>query len=739
MNFTDVFGNDTLPPSEYGYASYTLTTNTAFQWPYNAAAGSFAVAKILEISCGPNVTMTMPDARQVSTGEDVLIRNTGSNLLRVKYPSGTQVHDIEPGTATYLYLTSNSTEDGEYKAIHFGVGTSDVDASTLVGYGIKAIGASLNQSHPVTAVAGAMNIDATYRAKVVVSTGGAFTATLDPVATLGNDFFVLIRNGGTGTLTLNPNGSETIDGQTSMGIQPGESLMLFCSGTAWFTVGYGRSVLYQFTQLIKDLSAGGTFTLTAAEASNKLLTFIGNPSAPVTVIVPAAVSVYYIFNSISTANNVTVKTASGSGAPVPQGQRVIAICDGTNVVTAQTIQTATALALVDGSSTTPSLNFSSQTNTGLYKFGADGIGITVNGVPFATFSTVTGAQIFGTQGYIALNTSVGAPAQVEGRLFYDNATRLIGYFDNTQLVLIPTVEGTQTFKNKTFNLSDNTLTGTLAQFNAACSDADFVSQTGAETLTNKTLTQPTITLKQSAAPTPTVEGDIQWDTDDNVLKVGDGSSTKTVPTTDSVNTLTNKTLDLANNTIQGTLAQFSTACTDADFASTSTAQTLTNKTISGTANTLQNIGNSSLVNSSFVINGVTVALGSVYTLPALPFYVTTDDLGSAPNEVPLNQYLGRLAFMDVVPFSGTYLPAATIASANTIAPLYQISFISGTTAINTITPPPQFVGGGQITLIPTGLWSTTTAGNIALATTAVVSKALILTYDATTAKWYPSY
>ncbi|MDX8438341.1 hypothetical protein [Mesorhizobium australafricanum] len=38
------------------------------------------------------------------------------------------------------------------------------------------------------------------------------------------------------------------------------------------------------------------------------------------------------------------------------------------------------------------------------------------------------------------------------------------------------------------------------------------------------LTQPTLTLKQSAAPTPTAEGDIQWDTDDNVLVIGDGAA-----------------------------------------------------------------------------------------------------------------------------------------------------------------------------------------------------------------------
>lgn len=88
----------------------------------------------------------------------------------------------------------------------------------------------------------------------------------------------------------------------------------------------------------------------------------------------------------------------------------------------------------------------------------------------------------------------------------------------------------------------------------------------------------------------------------------------------------------------------------------------------------------------------------------------------------------------------TSAAAPTIASAVTIAPTTQIVFISGTAAIDTITPPsPISLGGGQITLIPTGIFTTTLLGNIALASTAVVSKALIMTYDVTTAKWYPSY
>jgi hypothetical protein len=139
--------------------------------------------------------------------------------------------------------------------------------------------------------------------------------------------------------------------------------------------------------------------------------------------------------------------------------------------------------------------------------------------------------------------------------------------------------------------------------------------------------------------------------------------------------------------------------------------------------------------SKLVVNGTisqTVS-GTQYLV------VDQSDIGTAANEIPLNQYLGKLAYKEVEGLEAQLNPAPTIASAATIQPLNSITFISGTTTINTITVPQEFVGGGQITLIPTALWSTGTSGNIALATTGVVNKALILTYDATTAKWYPSY
>lgn len=114
-------------------------------------------------------------------------------------------------------------------------------------------------------------------------------------------------------------------------------------------------------------------------------------------------------------------------------------------------------------------------------------------------------------------------------------------------------------------------------------------------------------------------------------------------------------------------------------------------------------------------------------------------IGNKSNQVPSNGDLGTLAFKDYVGVMSHGQSAPTIASAATIQPVTPVAFVSGTTTINTITVPSHIVGGGQITLIPTGLWSTGTSGNIAIATTGVVSKALIMTYDAGTAKWYPSY
>ena len=76
-----------------------------------------------------------------------------------------------------------------------------------------------------------------------------------------------------------------------------------------------------------------------------------------------------------------------------------------------------------------------------------------------------------------------------------NATATAGSTTLTLPAATDTLVGratTDTLTNKSISLTTNTITGTLAEFNTALSGDDFVSLTGSETLTNKTLTSPRI-------------------------------------------------------------------------------------------------------------------------------------------------------------------------------------------------------------------------------------------------------
>ena len=61
------------------------------------------------------------------------------------------------------------------------------------------------------------------------------------------------------------------------------------------------------------------------------------------------------------------------------------------------------------------------------------------------------------------------------------------------LAWVDSAASTQTFTNKSISLTSNTLTGTIAEFNTAVTDADFATVAGSETLTNKTLTSANLT------------------------------------------------------------------------------------------------------------------------------------------------------------------------------------------------------------------------------------------------------
>ena len=83
-------------------------------------------------------------------------------------------------------------------------------------------------------------------------TSGTFTQTLAAANTLGDGWWCYIRNSGTGDVTLDPNGSETIDDLTSFVMYPGETRLVQCTGSVFNSV-----VLKGF---YKTFTATGTFT-----------------------------------------------------------------------------------------------------------------------------------------------------------------------------------------------------------------------------------------------------------------------------------------------------------------------------------------------------------------------------------------------------------------------------------------------------------------------------------------------
>ena len=239
----------------------------------------------------------------------------------------------------------------------------------------------------------------------------------------------------------------------------------------------------------------------------------------------------------STITNMVTTTGLVPGA-------VITATNGTGDFGSGTVQVVT-IASATSITVSSNLAFNAGTVTDITATGptdtsADGGGITVKGTTDKTFNWVDSTDAWTSSEH--LNLASGKAIYLNGTL--ETATA-------------------QTLTNKTIALGSNTVSGTLAQFNTAVTDADLVSLAGAETLTNKTLTSPTISdptftgqasgLEIAFAQSIVFEGTTA-DAYETTLSAGEPTADRTITlpnATDTLvgkattDTLTNKTLSSA--------------------------------------------------------------------------------------------------------------------------------------------------------------------------------------------------
>jgi len=149
--------------------------------------------------------------------------------------------------------------------------------------------------------------------------------------------------------------------------------------------------------------------------------------------------------------------------------------------------------------------------------------LNVYGADMASAATLNLANstgsIINVTGTVTISALGTMGAGVERTLVFASSLTLV--YNATSLIL-PTVASSP---NLVVSPGDVATFRSKGGGNWVCTS--FLRANGGLTKTSgQTIVQPTLTLAQSAAPTPTAEGDIQWDTDDDAIVVGDGVASR---------------------------------------------------------------------------------------------------------------------------------------------------------------------------------------------------------------------
>ena len=164
------------------------------------------------------------------------------------YYSATDGADWEVGLGTYsttgptLARTTILASSNADAAVSWGAGTRTISLVYPASKAIQsddvatvAVAGIIKRAITRRAITSGDTVIATDVGNIIDATSGTFTLAFTAAATLANGAWGLIWNTGTGEVTLNPDGAETIDGLTTFILYPGEKRMWHCDGSGFRT------------------------------------------------------------------------------------------------------------------------------------------------------------------------------------------------------------------------------------------------------------------------------------------------------------------------------------------------------------------------------------------------------------------------------------------------------------------------------------------------------------------------
>lgn len=160
--------------------------------------------------------------------------------------TGAKAFTVEPGKAIVIGMTIKMAATaapanymvGDVTAYDSVTGALSLNVTVTNGSGTIAAWTGsvtgLPASSGVTTSARTSNtiLTAADKGKFIHITSGTFSQTFDPAASLGSTWFAYYKNAGSGTVTLDPNAAETINGAATLALKAGESALLFCDGAS---------------------------------------------------------------------------------------------------------------------------------------------------------------------------------------------------------------------------------------------------------------------------------------------------------------------------------------------------------------------------------------------------------------------------------------------------------------------------------------------------------------------------